>query len=72
MAVCCASKLRVDSVKAFETVSALLALSLVYPLAIFVDNLADALFKRWSENIRDRRMQTENLEGGSLVITAIV
>lgn len=64
--------LRLDSVKDFETVGAFLALSLLYPLGMFVDNLADALFKRWSENIRDRRMQAENLKGGSLVIMKVL
>jgi hypothetical protein len=64
--------LRLDGVKDFETVGAFLAVSLVYPLGIFVDNLADTLFKRWNDSIREQIMRAEQLEGGSLMVMEII
>jgi len=54
---------QLDSIKSFGMVGVFLALSFLYPLGIFVDNLADGAFKRWSKDIRDRTMRTESLDG---------
>ncbi len=66
------AQLKLDAIKGFEAVAALLVLSIVYPVGVFVDNLADFLLKNWSEKIRDKRMHAENLQGSSLVIMKVL
>ena len=41
-----------EKIKGFEIIIAALALPIVYPIGIFVDNLADSLLDKWNWKIR--------------------
>lgn len=48
-----------ERIRGYETIVAVVLLSLIYPLGLFIDNIADDFFSKWSEKIRDERIQSE-------------
>ena len=56
--------------KGWETVIGSLLLSLVYPIGVFVDNLADTLLTGWRTKIRDRYINDKSQTAMHLLMTA--
>jgi len=52
----------------YESLLLIILLSLLYPLGVFVDELADALFSRANRRIRTKIMKAEGLENTSFSI----
>lgn len=52
----------------FQTPAVILALAMLYPLGVFLDEVADALLRGWSARIRKRRFEKHGL--GENAITA--
>lgn len=63
---------RFDLFKGFELFISFIALAIIYPIGIFVDNIADDLFKKWSKKIRDKIMSKEKVEYESLTVMKIL
>jgi len=63
---------RFDLFKGFELFISFIALAIIYPIGIFIDNIADDLFKRWSKKIRDNVMSKEKVEYESLTVMKIL
>jgi hypothetical protein len=57
--------------KDFTTILTFVGLAVVYPIGIFVDELADFALKPWMKRIRKRRFQLEGFEPGDLDLTTI-
>jgi len=57
--------------KDFTTILTFVALATVYPIGIFVDELADYIFKPWMKRIRERRFRSEGFEPDDLDLTAM-
>lgn len=53
--------LELNHAKDFAAQISFVALALVYPIGIFIDEVADFLFAKWSEKIRAKRFQCENV-----------
>ncbi|MBC8554680.1 MAG: hypothetical protein H8D23_34140 [Candidatus Brocadiales bacterium] len=51
----------------YATVITLLFISFVYPLGVFIDNIADDLLKPWNRMIRSKYIQDENQSARSLL-----
>lgn len=63
---------RFDLFKGFELFISFIALAIIYPIGIFIDNIADDLFKKWSLKIRDKIMSKEKVEYESLTVMKIL
>jgi len=51
-----------DRIKGFEAFATLLAISLLYPIGVFIDNFADHWLDELSKDIRDKQMQAKGIE----------
>ena len=58
-----------DQIKGLETIAAILVVSVVYPLGVFIDNIADDIFKPWNRKIRNKYVRDESLSVRKLLIT---
>lgn len=58
----------VDKIKSFETIVAVILLPFVYPLGVFVDNLADHILRGWARKIRFRHVTDESQSSFRLLI----
>lgn len=59
-----------DKIKDSEIIIGVLALPIVYPIGIFVDNLADALLNRWNFKIRAKYVPEKSQSIIKLLVTA--
>lgn len=57
--------------KDFTTILTFVGLATVYPIGIFVDELADFAFKPWMKRIRKRRFRLEGFDPGNLDLTTM-
>jgi hypothetical protein len=57
--------------KDFTTILTFVGLAIVYPIGIFVDELADFALRPWMKGIRKRRFQLEGFEPGDLDLATI-
>lgn len=60
----------VDILRGWEAPLGLTLLGVVYPIGIFVDNLADALLGRWRDAIRDKYVTEPSQNVMTLLMTA--
>ncbi|MBT8363809.1 MAG: hypothetical protein KJP23_03825 [Deltaproteobacteria bacterium] len=54
--------INLDRVKAFSTLLTMLTIAILYPIGIFIDDIADFIFGHWSKQIRSARFQKEDIE----------
>lgn len=57
--------------KDFTTIFTFVGLATVYPIGIFVDELADYAFKPWMKRIRKQRFRLEGFDPGDLDLTTM-
>lgn len=57
--------------KDFTTIFTFVGLATVYPIGIFVDELADFAFKPWMKRIRKRRFRLEGFDPDDLDLTTM-
>lgn len=59
-----------EKIKGFEIMISVLALPIVYPIGIFVDNLADSLLDKWNRKIREKYIPDKSLSVSKLLVVA--
>ncbi|MBW4556914.1 MAG: hypothetical protein KME59_13385 [Trichormus sp. ATA11-4-KO1] len=57
--------------KDFTTILTFVGLAVVYPIGIFVDELADFVFKPWMKRIRRKRFRLEGFDPDDLDLTTM-
>lgn len=65
------SWLDITVIRDFSTILTILGLAIIYPIGIFVDNLADQLFDKWMQRIRTRRFALEGFHTEQPSLTAM-
>lgn len=60
-----------DIIDRYETIIAVSALSIIYPLGIFIDNIADEIFKPWNRKIRQKKLKEAGIEGNIEVMKIV-
>ena len=54
--------INLDQIKTFSTLLTMLSIAFLYPIGIFIDDVADFLFGHWSKRIRSARFQKEDIK----------